>query len=56
MPVITLGRFSAVFTWIVRNFPPSIPMLLAPSLKGLAVFKVVSLNGCHYVVQETDPR
>jgi hypothetical protein len=55
LPAITLGGFSVVFTWIVRYFPPSVLMLLAPSLKGLMVFKGVSLNGCHHVVQETDP-
>ena len=54
MPVVTLGRFSAVIPLIVRYFPPSILMLLAPSFKGLVVFKAVSLNGCHHVVQETD--
>jgi hypothetical protein len=57
LPVITLGKFSGVFTWIVRYFPPSILMLLAPSLKGLVVFKTVRLNGYHHhVVQKTDPR
>ena len=55
LPAITLGRFSILFVWIVRYFPPSILMLLAPSLKGLVVFKRVSSNGCHHVVQETDP-
>jgi len=39
LPAITLGRFSAVFIWILRYFPPSILMLLSPSLKGLMVFK-----------------
>ncbi|KAI0277356.1 putative cytochrome P450 [Russula aff. rugulosa BPL654] len=39
LPVITLGMFSAVFTWVVYYFPPSILMLLAPSLKGLVVFR-----------------
>ena len=55
LPALTLARFSAVFTWVVRYFPPSILMLLAPSLKGLMVFKGVSLNGYHHVVQEIDP-
>ena len=54
-PTITLGRFSVVFIWIVRYFPPSILMLLAPSLKGLVVFRRVSLHDCHHVVRETDP-
>ena len=55
LPVITLGMFSAVFTWVVYYFPPSILMLLAPSLKGLVVFRGVRLNDSHHVVQETDP-
>jgi hypothetical protein len=56
MPVVTLGSFSAVFPWIVRHFPPSILMHLAPTFKGLVVFKLVGLNGCHHVLQETsDP-
>jgi len=42
MPAIMMGRFSAFFVWIVHYFPPSILMLLAPSLKGLTVFKWVS--------------
>ena len=55
LPALTLGRFSSVFIWIVRHFPPSILMRLAPSLKGLVIFKQVSLNGCLHVVQKTDP-
>lgn len=39
LPAITLSMFSAVFTWIIRHFPPSILMLLAPSLKGHMVFR-----------------
>ena len=45
LPAITLARFSVVFTWVVRYFPPSILMLLAPSLKGHMVFRKVSLDG-----------
>jgi hypothetical protein len=55
LPVITLGRFSSVFIWIVRYFPPPILMLVAPSLKGLMVFKVVSSNGSRHVFQQSDP-
>ena len=55
LPAITLGKFSVVFTWIVRYLPPPILMLLAPSLKGLMVFKEVSENPRHRVLRETDP-
>ncbi|KAF8488493.1 putative cytochrome P450 [Russula emetica] len=38
-PTITFGKFSAVFVWFMHYFPPSILMPLAPSLKGLVVFR-----------------
>jgi len=44
MPAVTLAKFTVVVLWIVRYFPPSILMLLAPSLKGAVVFKAVSTN------------
>src|SRR5258707_2433286 len=44
LPTFTLGKFSVLFIWVIRYFPPSILMLLAPSLKGAVVFKVVSTN------------
>jgi hypothetical protein len=44
MATITLAKFSVVFVWMVRYFPPSILMLLAPSLKGLVVYRRVCLN------------
>ncbi len=52
MPTVTMAKHSLLFLWIVRYLPPSILMLLAPSLKGLVVFRKVSLNdvimlGCH---------
>jgi hypothetical protein len=39
MPTITLAKFSVFIIWIIRYFPPSILMLLAPSLKGVVIFK-----------------
>jgi hypothetical protein len=48
MPTVTLAKFSAVFVWFIRHFPPSILMVLTPSLKGLVVFRRVSLNNCHH--------
>ncbi|KAI0277342.1 cytochrome P450 [Russula aff. rugulosa BPL654] len=39
MPAITLLKFSVFFVWIIRYFPPSILVLLAPSLKGVVIFK-----------------
>ncbi|KAI0277339.1 cytochrome P450 [Russula aff. rugulosa BPL654] len=39
MPTITLAKFSVFFVWIIRYFPPSILMLLAPSLKGVVIFR-----------------
>jgi hypothetical protein len=50
MPSITLAKFSVFFVWIIRYFPPSILMILAPSLKGVVVFRNVSLNSCHHTV------
>ena len=42
MPTVTMAKHSLLFLWIVRYFPPSILTLLAPSLKGLVVFRKVS--------------
>jgi hypothetical protein len=39
MPSITLAKFSIVFVWMIRYCPPSILMILAPSLKGVVVFR-----------------
>ena len=51
MPSITLAKFSIVFVWVIRYFPSSILMLLAPSLKGIVVFRDVSAsNDCHHAV------
>jgi hypothetical protein len=50
MPTVTMAKHSLLFLWIVRYFPPSILILLAPSLKGLVVFRHVSLNDCHHTV------
>lgn len=48
MPTVTMAKHSLLFLWIVRYFPPSILTLLAPSLKGLVVFRKVSLN--HFIM------
>jgi hypothetical protein len=50
MPTITLAKFSVFFVWMIRYFPPSILMLLAPSLKGVVVFRRVSSNDRHHTV------
>jgi hypothetical protein len=50
LPIFTLAKFSVFVIWIVRYFPPSIVMFLAPSLKGAVVFKEVSSNNCHHTV------
>ena len=50
MPTITLAKFSMLFVWMIRYFPPSILTLLAPSLKGVVVFRNVCLNGHHHVI------
>ena len=50
MPTITLAKFSVFFVWMIRYFPPSLLMLLAPSLKGVVVFRTVSSNDCHQTV------
>jgi hypothetical protein len=44
MATITLAKFSVFFVWMIRYFPPSILMFLAPSLKGLVVYRRVCLN------------
>ena len=42
MPTFTMAKHSLLFLWIVRYFPPSFLMALAPTLKGLMVFRKVS--------------
>ena len=44
IPTVTMAKHSLLFLWIVRYSPPSILTLLAPSLKGLMVFRKVSLK------------
>jgi prophage DNA circulation protein len=44
MPTVTLAKYSAIVVWMIRYLPPSILMVLAPSMKGLVVFRSVSLN------------
>ncbi|KAF8506098.1 cytochrome P450 [Russula emetica] len=39
IPSVTLAKFSVFFVWFIRNFPPSILMHLAPSMKGLVVLR-----------------
>ncbi|KAI0277341.1 putative cytochrome P450 [Russula aff. rugulosa BPL654] len=39
LPIFTLAKFSVLVIWMVRYFPPSILVLLAPSLKGIVIFK-----------------
>ncbi|KAF8488484.1 putative P450 monooxygenase [Russula emetica] len=39
VPSVTMAKHSIVFLWIVRYFPPSILMHLAPTLKGVVVFR-----------------
>ena len=42
MSTVTMAKYTAVVVWIIRYFPPSILMVLTPSLKGLVVFRRVS--------------
>lgn len=44
IPAITLGKFSGVFVWLMRNLPHSVLILTYPSLKGLVIFRRVSWN------------
>ncbi|KAI0306858.1 putative P450 monooxygenase [Multifurca ochricompacta] len=39
MPAVTLRKFSKVFVWILRNFPPSLLMVISPTLKGYMIFR-----------------
>ena len=41
---VTMAKFSVVIVWFIRHFPPSILTVLAPSLKGLVVFRNVSFG------------
>jgi hypothetical protein len=52
LPIFSLAKFSGLFIRIIRNFPTSILMLLAPSLKGAAIFKAVSSNDCRHTVAQ----
>jgi hypothetical protein len=52
IPTVTMAKHSLLFLWFVRYFPPSVLKLLAPSLKGLVVFRKVGLHdvitlSCH---------
>jgi hypothetical protein len=55
IPSVTLAKFSVFFIWFIRNFPPSILMHLAPSMKGLVVLRRVSLNDVIELSYKTDP-
>jgi len=44
IPTITLMKFSAVFVWIIRNFPSWLLKISSPRLKGLVIFKEVSIE------------
>jgi hypothetical protein len=50
LPTVTLAKFSMFFVWIIRYFPQSILMRLAPSLKALVEHRRVSLNETHHAV------
>jgi len=39
MPTVTLAKFSALFLWIVRNFPYNVLKIISPTMKGLVAFK-----------------
>ena len=55
MATITLAKFSMFFVWMIRYFPPSILMLLAPSLKGLVVYRRVRLNNFITLSNKVNP-
>ena len=44
MPTVTLAKFSAVFVWIIHNFPDWLLKITSPRLNGVVVFRKVSLN------------
>lgn len=50
---MSYAKFSVVFICIIRYLPPSILMTLVPSLKGLVVFRRVSLNVHRHAVNIT---
>ncbi|KAI0298852.1 putative cytochrome P450 [Russula brevipes] len=39
IPSVTVAKFSAVFVWIIRNFPHSILMVIYPRLTGVVLFR-----------------
>ncbi|KAF8488479.1 cytochrome P450 [Russula emetica] len=51
MPTVTLAKFSVFFVWMIRYFPPNILMFLAPSLKGLMVFRKALMDQVKSVLQ-----
>ncbi|KAI0277337.1 cytochrome P450 [Russula aff. rugulosa BPL654] len=51
MATITLAKFSVLFVWMIRYFPPSILMFLAPSLKGLVVYRRAMIAQVKSVLQ-----
>lgn len=43
MPTVTLAKFSAVFVWIIHNFPEWLLKITSPRLNGVVIFRKVSL-------------
>ena len=44
MPAVTLAKFSAVFVWIIHNFPDWLLKVTSPSLNGLVGFRQASFE------------
>ena len=44
-PILTITKFFPVVIWFIRYFPPSILMVITPTLKGVLVFRRVSIEG-----------
>ena len=42
MPAFRLNKSSAVFVWIIRNFPHWLLKIVSPRMKGAVIFKEVS--------------
>ena len=50
MPAVTLAKFSAVFVWIIHNFPDWLLTITSPSLNGLVSFRKASFESRFRIV------
>ncbi len=44
IPTVTLAKFSAVFVWIIHNFPDWLLKITSPRLNGVVLFRKASFE------------